>query len=142
MFPVASSPKFRFLQSNAWFPALTADQQSAIDAQVVTLTAERGTVVLPANEQTQGWYGVLHGLVRISAAAATGRRSDFLGVAGGEWFGEGVAFHQLCATSLADMSRQTANRVLNALQEQRVIRLSMNRIRVLDDTALTRLLDS
>jgi len=43
--------------------------------------------------------------------------------------------------SLAGMSRQTANRVLNALQQQGVISLSMNRIRVLDDAALTRLLE-
>ena len=39
------------------------------------------------------------------------------------------------------MSRQTANRVLNALQQQGVISLSMNRIRILDDAALTRLLE-
>ena len=43
--------------------------------------------------------------------------------------------------SLAGMSRQTANRVLNALQEQGVIVLSMNRIKVLDDTALAKLLE-
>mgnify|MGYP000895545392 FL=1 len=43
--------------------------------------------------------------------------------------------------SLAGMSRQTANRVLNALQQQGVISLSMNRIRVLDDAALSRLLE-
>ena len=43
--------------------------------------------------------------------------------------------------SLAGMSRQTANRVLNLLQEQGVIALAMNRIKVLDDTALAKLLE-
>ena len=43
--------------------------------------------------------------------------------------------------SLAGMSRQPANRVLTALQEQGVISLSMNRIKVLDDAALTQLLE-
>lgn len=224
MFPTAPNPKLRFLQTQAWFSALPADQQNAIEAQVVTLTAERGAVVLQANERTQGWYGVLHGLVKISGRATEGRRSDFLGVGQGEWFGEGAVlkdelrryqvvalrdtellclpsatFHQLHASnlafnqcvvtclnlrlsqamaiieagrtrspqqrialslsrlfwsrtrqldltqdelaSLAGLSRQTANRVLNALQEQGVIVLSMNRIKVVDDTALAKLLD-
>lgn len=42
--------------------------------------------------------------------------------------------------SLAGMSRQTANRALNTLQQQGLISLSMNRISVLDDTGLSRLL--
>jgi CRP-like cAMP-binding protein len=42
--------------------------------------------------------------------------------------------------SLAGMSRQTANRALNNLQQLGVISLSMNRITVLDDTALTRIM--
>jgi len=224
MFPIATSPVRRFLQTQAWFTTLPADQQDAIEAQVFTLTAARGAIVLPAHERTQGWYGVLRGLVKISGRVTAGRRSDFLGVAEGEWFGEGAVlknelrryqvvalrdtallclpsavFHQLHATSLpfnqcvvtclnlrlsqamamieagrtrspeqrialslsrlfwsrtrqldltqdelaslAGMSRQTANWVLNALQEQGVISLSMNRIKVLDDEALTRLLE-
>jgi CRP/FNR family cyclic AMP-dependent transcriptional regulator len=43
--------------------------------------------------------------------------------------------------NLAGMSRQTANRALNALQERGLISLAMNRIKVLDDAALTRLMD-
>ena len=42
--------------------------------------------------------------------------------------------------SLAGMSRQTANRALNNLQQLGVISLSMNRITVLDDAALTRVM--
>lgn len=224
MFPTANNPTQRFLLAYPWFSALPADQQVAVETQVFTLTAERGAVVLPAQERTQGWYGVLRGLVRISGRATAGRRSDFLGVGEGEWFGEGavlknelrryqvvalrdtellclptasfnhlqssnLAFNQSLVAcmnlrlsqamamieagrtrspeqrialslsrlfwsrtrqldltqdelaSLAGMSRQTANRVLNALQEQRVISLSLNRIKILDDAALTRLLD-
>lgn len=224
MFAINSSPALRFLQAQPWFSALPPAQQHAIAAQVFTLTAARGEVVLAANERTRGWYGVLHGLVRISGRATAGRRSDFLGVAHGEWFGEGAVlknelrryqvvalrdtallclpsatFHQLQSSNLAfnqsvvaclnlrlsqamamieagrtrspeqrialslsrlfwsrtrqldltqdelanlaGMSRQTANRVLNALQERGVIGLSMNRIKILDDAALTQLLD-
>jgi CRP/FNR family cyclic AMP-dependent transcriptional regulator len=225
MFPTTQSPVRSFLQSQTWFGTLPADQQDGIEAQVFTLSAARGQILLQANESPQGWYGVLRGLVIISAPASAGRRSDFLGVAAGEWFGEGSAlknevrryqvvalrdtellclpnasFHQLQATSLAfnqclvrglnlrlsqsmamieagrtrspeqrialslsrlfwsrtrqldltqdelaslaGMSRQTANRVLNVLQEQGVISLSMNRIKILDDAALTQLLNS
>jgi CRP-like cAMP-binding protein len=43
--------------------------------------------------------------------------------------------------NLAGMSRQTANRALNALQERGLISLALNRIKVLDDTALAGLLE-
>lgn len=225
MFLSTLSPARSFLQSQTWFGALPTNQQDDLEAQTFPLSARRGQTILQANERTQGWYGVLRGLVRISAPATAGRRSDFLGVAAGEWFGEGAAlknemrryqvvalrdtellclpsaaFNQLQATnlpfnqcvvtclnlrlsqamamihagrtrspeqrialslsrlfwsrtrqldltqdelaSLAGMSRQTANRVLNVLQEQGVISLSMNRIKILDDTALTQLLNS
>ena len=225
MFPTPPNPARSFLQSQAWFGSVPPEQQDDITAQVVVLSATRGQTILQANVMTQGWYGVLHGLVRISAPATAGRRSDFLGVGAGEWFGEGAVlkdevrlyevvalrdtellclprpvFHQLQASSLAfnqclvaglnlrvsqamavihagrtrspeqrialslsrlfwsrtrqldltqdelaslaGMSRQTANRVLNGLQEQGVISLSMNRIKILDDAALTQLLNS
>ena len=225
MFSVVSHPPIqRFLQAQCWFTALPVQQQDAIASKVFTLSAARGAVILPANEPTQGWYGVLHGLVKISGRATKGRRSDFLGVGAGDWFGEGAVlknerrryevvalrdtellclpsatFHGLFESSiqfnqflvscmnlrlsqamamieagrtrspeqrialslsrlfwnrtrqldltqdelasLAGMSRQTANRVLNALQQQGVISLSMNRIRVLDDAALTILME-
>ena len=225
MFPTTQNPVRSFFQSQFWFATLPPEQQDPIAQQVVVLAATRGQTILQADVLTQGWYGVLRGLVRISAPATAGRRSDFLGVAAGEWFGEGAAlknevrryevvalrdtellclptpaFHHLQATSLAfnqclvaglnlrvsqamavihagrtrspeqrialslsrlfwsrtrqldltqdelaslaGMSRQTANRVLNALQEQGVIGLSMNRIKILDDAALTQLLSS
>ena len=224
MFCATHQTATRFLLSQPWFAALPHVQQADIETKIFTLSAARGAVILPANEPTQGWYGVLHGLVKISGRATAGRRSDFLGVAAGDWFGEGAVlknelrryevvalrdtevlclpsatFHGLFESSirfnqflvscmnlrlsqamamieagrtrspeqrialslsrlfwgrtrqldltqdelasLAGMSRQTANRVLNALQEQGVISLSMNRIKVLDDAALTQLLE-
>jgi CRP-like cAMP-binding protein len=90
MFSVSCPPIQRFLASQSWFAALPAKQQAAIAAQVFTLSAPRGQTILPANERTQGWYGVVEGLVKISGRSAAGRRSDFLGVAAGDWFGEGA----------------------------------------------------
>ena len=91
MFPTTLSPARNFLQAQTWFKALPLEQQETIEGQVFTLSAARGQTLLQANERTQGWYGVLRGLVIISAPAHVGRRSDFLGVAAGEWFGEGSA---------------------------------------------------
>lgn len=36
-----------------------------------------------------GWYAVLSGLVKLQSTSPEGRVSAFLGVPGGEWFGEG-----------------------------------------------------
>ena len=166
---------------------------------------------------------MLSGLVKIESEVGAGRCSTFLGLAAGEWFGEGsvlkneprrynvialrdtellclpnelfrslsagsTAFNQFLVerlnhklgqamaiieagrtrtpeqrvalslsrlfwsrtrqldltqdelASLAGMSRQTANRALNNLQQLGVISLSMNRITVLDDAALTRIM--
>lgn len=224
MFPVFSPPIERFLATQPWFSAQAQQQQAAIVAQVFTVSAARGQIILAANERPEGWYGVLSGLAKISGRATSGRRADFLGVATGDWFGEGAvlkneprryqvfalrdtellclpsaAFHALFASSvafnqflvrclnlrvsqamavieagrtrspehrialalsplfwsrtrqldltqdelahLAGMSRQTANRALNALQERGLIQLTLNRIKVLDDTALSRLLE-
>ena len=224
MFAIAPTPIQRFLQAQTWFSALPANERDAIQAQVFTLSAPRGQIILPANERTRGWYGVMEGLVKISGRTKAGRRSDFLGVAAGDWFGEGAVlknelrrydvvalrdtvllcfpatvFHTLFATSLvfnqhlvacmnlrlsqamamieagrtrnpeqrialslsrlfwsrtrqldltqddlanlAGMSRQTANRALHALQERGLISLALNRIKVLDDTALSGVLE-
>ena len=224
MFPASGTPTHRFLLNQVWFAGLPSQERETIASQVFTLSSPRGKVILPANERTQGWYGVVQGLVKISRRSASGQRSDFLGVAAGDWFGEGAvlknelrrydvvalrdtellclpsaAFHTLFSTSLAfnqhlvgcmnlrlsqamamieagrtrtpeqrialslsrlfwsrtrqldltqdelaslaGMSRQTANRALNALQERGLISLALNRIKVLDDAALTKLLD-
>lgn len=224
MFPMPNHPTQRFLIKQAWFASLSRAEQDRIASQVYTVAGARGSVLLPAKERTEGWYGVVHGLVKISGRNATGRRSDFLGVADGDWFGEGAVlknelrrydvialrdtellclpstvFHELFATNLAfnqhlvacmnlrlsqamamidagrtrnpeqrmalalsrlfwshtrqldltqdelanlaGMSRQTANRALGALQDRGYISLALNRIKVCDDEALTRLLD-
>lgn len=224
MFSVSDQPIQRFLAAQSWFAALPAKQQAAIAAQVFTLSAPRSQIILPAHEQTQGWYGVVQGLIKISGRSSAGRRSDFLGVGAGDWFGEGAVlknelrrydvvalrdtvlvclpssvFHDLFATNLvfnqhlvacmnlrlsqamamieagrtrnpeqrialslsrlfwsrtrqldltqdelanlAGMSRQTANRALHALQERGLISLALNRIKVLDDTALAGVLE-
>lgn len=211
------------MRTQRWFVELDATNQAAVLQTGYTLDVQRGQVALADNEPAQGWYAVVHGLVKLSARGPKGRRSDYAGVAAGEWFGEGTvlkhetrryqvialrdttllcipatAFHALAKgnlgfnqflverlnlrlaqamatveagrnrdpeqrialalsrlfwnrlrqldltqdelASLAGMSRQTANRALCTLQERGFISQAFNRIKVLDDEGLTRLL--
>lgn len=218
------SPAERFLKSQAWYLQLDADTRLKVVQSVFTLSAKRGQIALPDNEPAMAWYAVMQGLVKLSSRGPKGRRSDYLGVAAGEWFGEGTVlknemrryqvvalrdtellcipaatFHALAAhnlgfnqylvehlnlrlaqamaiveagrtrspeqrialalsrlfwnrlrqldltqdelASLAGMSRQTANRALCDLQSRGLISQAFNRIKVLDDEGLTRLLN-
>ncbi len=78
-----------FLASQPWFSALDSAPQDRLLGQVELLQAGKGQTVLAAGQPVQGWYAVLHGLVKLQTEAADGRRSAFIGVPDGEWFGEG-----------------------------------------------------
>lgn len=86
----ASSRSERFLRAQTWFLGLTPDVQRQVLDTSIILHAQRHQVVLEDNEPTQGWYAVIEGLVKLSARGPSGRRSDYAGVAAGEWFGEGT----------------------------------------------------
>lgn len=78
-----------FLATQPWFTSLDAASQAQLTEQVELLQANKGQTVLAAGQPVQGWYAVLHGLVKLQTEAADGRRSAFIGVPDGEWFGEG-----------------------------------------------------
>lgn len=78
-----------FLASQPWYASLDTATQSQLAEQVGLLPAAKGDTVLAAGEPVQGWYAVLSGLVKLQTEAADGRRSAFIGVPEGEWFGEG-----------------------------------------------------
>jgi len=78
-----------FLANQPWFSTLDASQQESLIQRIEVLQANKGQTVLAAGEPVQGWYAVLSGLVKLQTEAADGRRSAFIGVPDGEWFGEG-----------------------------------------------------
>ncbi|MBI3532315.1 MAG: Crp/Fnr family transcriptional regulator [Burkholderiales bacterium] len=78
-----------FLANQPWFSTLDASQQESLIQRIEVLQANKGQTVLGAGEPVQGWYAVLSGLVKLQTEAADGRRSAFIGVPDGEWFGEG-----------------------------------------------------
>jgi CRP-like cAMP-binding protein len=91
MFGHPSHTATQFLQAQPWFASLTADAQARLLQSTSTVSARKGSVLLPAHETVQGWYAVLSGLVKLQSQPAKGRISAFLGIPAGEWFGEGSA---------------------------------------------------
>ena len=77
------------LRLQPWFGQLAAARQEEVAASVFTLSGAKGEVLLHAGEEVKGWYAVLEGLVKLQSQSADGRRQGFLGIPGGEWFGEG-----------------------------------------------------
>lgn len=118
--------------------------------------------MLPANTPVEGWYAVLSGLVKVQSVPVMGRSSTFLGVACGDWFGEGSALkieprryevialrdtELLCLpqdelANLVGVSRQTANRALKSLAQRGLVTLEFGRVDIPDDEALTRFIFS
>ncbi|MBI2770805.1 MAG: Crp/Fnr family transcriptional regulator [Burkholderiales bacterium] len=84
-------PSTRFLAGQPWFGNLPPAAQDRITGRAFTLRAAKGETLLRAGEEVKGWYAVLSGLVKLQTQSAQGRLSVFLGVPGGEWFGEGSA---------------------------------------------------
>ena len=91
MFHDISRPSTQFLQLQPWFARLPAPVQQRLLQRVSTQRGSKGDVLLRAGETVEGWYAVLSGLVKLQSQSAQGRLSVFLGVPGGEWFGEGSA---------------------------------------------------
>jgi CRP/FNR family cyclic AMP-dependent transcriptional regulator len=82
-------PATHFLQAYPWFGKLPGEVRERIARDVFTLQGGKGEVLLHAGEEVKGWYAVLNGLVKLQGESAQGRRHCFLGIPGGEWFGEG-----------------------------------------------------
>jgi CRP/FNR family cyclic AMP-dependent transcriptional regulator len=85
----AAGPALQFLRLQPWFPQLSLTKQEEVAASVFTLGGGKGDVLLHVGEEVKGWYAVLSGLVKLQSQSAEGRRQGFLGIPGGEWFGEG-----------------------------------------------------
>jgi CRP/FNR family transcriptional regulator, cyclic AMP receptor protein len=91
MFHDISRPSTQFLRGQRWFAELPAQVQDQLSDRVYTVQGNKGDVLLHAGEPVKGWYAVLSGLVKLQSQSSGGRRSAYLGIPGGEWFGEGSA---------------------------------------------------
>lgn len=91
MFPGTTSTTSRFLAAQPWFASLGHAMQAQLGDRVVRTKGKKGAVLLQANVPVVGCYAVLSGLIKVQTVPVKGRSSSFLGVACGDWFGEGSA---------------------------------------------------
>jgi CRP/FNR family transcriptional regulator, cyclic AMP receptor protein len=83
-----------FLRGQPWFASLESSQQAAVQSTLQCIRVDKGQSVFTAGSPVLGWHAVLEGLVKLQTGTRGGRVSSFLGVSGGEWFGEGSALRQ------------------------------------------------
>lgn len=82
-------PGVQFIIMQPWFAEQPQDLKARIVDEIFTLQGAKGDALLHAGADVDGWYAVLSGLVKLQSQTAPGRRQGFLGIPGGEWFGEG-----------------------------------------------------
>lgn len=91
MFTPSSSSSARILAAQSWFTRLPLATQQQVSDSLVQTSGKKGDVMLPAHTGVAGTYVVASGLVKLQSVSVQGRSSTFLGVACGDWFGEGSA---------------------------------------------------
>jgi CRP/FNR family transcriptional regulator, cyclic AMP receptor protein len=78
-----------FLMRQQWFKRLKIEQQDRIFASIQVTQVQAGETAFGVGSPVAGWYAVLTGLVKLQGRSTTGKASTFIGVADGDWFGEG-----------------------------------------------------
>ena len=91
MFTPPPSSSARILAAQSWFTRLPLATQQQVSDSLVQTSGKKGDVMLPAHARVAGTYVVASGLVKLQSVSVQGRSSTFLGVACGDWFGEGSA---------------------------------------------------
>lgn len=84
-----SRPGVQFILAQPWMAGASEDMRRRIVDGIYTLQGNKGEAILRAGEEVEGWYAVLSGLVKLQSQLSQGRRQGYLGIPGGEWFGEG-----------------------------------------------------
>ena len=74
-----------------WLALLTESERLRIAPQIVVSDPMPGDYVCRMGRQATYWFGVIEGLLKMSADSASGRSITFTGVPPGGWFGEGTA---------------------------------------------------
>ncbi len=74
-----------------WLALLTPEERVRIEPQLVVSDPLPGDYVCRVGRPVTFWFGVIEGLLKMSADSASGRTITFTGVPPGGWFGEGTA---------------------------------------------------
>ena len=77
------------LNAAPWYALLDASMHPRLQQECMLRHFEGGTVIQRKGEPSDGWLGVIDGLVKVSAEGTSGKTMTFMGVPSGGWFGEG-----------------------------------------------------
>lgn len=84
------SPSTAELASIPWLQVLKEEDQSWVNSQIVVGDALAGDVVCRIGKAPTYWFGVVQGLLKMSADNAQGDSFTYAGLSAGGWFGEGT----------------------------------------------------
>jgi CRP/FNR family cyclic AMP-dependent transcriptional regulator len=85
------SPTASELTHIPWLKLLTDTERERIVSQLVVSDPLPGDYVCRMGRPATFWFGVVEGLLKMSADSASGRTITYTGVPPGGWFGEGTA---------------------------------------------------
>jgi CRP/FNR family cyclic AMP-dependent transcriptional regulator len=85
------SPTISELSHIPWLTLLTEPERERIVSQLVVSDPLPGDYVCRVGRPATYWFGVVEGLLKMSADSASGRTITYTGVPPGGWFGEGTA---------------------------------------------------
>lgn len=83
-------PTFDELQGIPWLPLLRPDERVRAQDELLVGDAAAGDYVCRVGKPVTYWFGVVEGLLKMSADNAQGLTMTFTGVPPGGWFGEGT----------------------------------------------------
>jgi len=84
------TPSAAELASIPWLQVLQDEDQAWVSAQIVVVDALAGDVVCRIGKAPTYWFGVVQGLLKMSADNAQGDSFTYAGLSAGGWFGEGT----------------------------------------------------
>jgi len=84
------SPSTAELASIPWLQVLQVEDQAWVSAQIMVGDALAGDVVCRIGKAPTYWFGVVQGLLKMSADNAQGDSFTYAGLSAGGWFGEGT----------------------------------------------------
>jgi len=85
------SPTVSELSHIPWLTLLKETERERIVSQLVVSDPLPGDYVCRVGRPATYWFGVVEGLLKMSADSASGRTITYTGVPPGGWFGEGTA---------------------------------------------------
>jgi CRP/FNR family transcriptional regulator, cyclic AMP receptor protein len=85
------TPTQNELRDIPWLHLLLPDERARAVAGLLVGDAQAGDYVCRVGKPVTYWFGVVEGLLKMSADNAQGTTMTFLGVPPGGWFGEGTA---------------------------------------------------